>query len=178
MPCRVRTGYTLIELMLVLAILAIAAAVALPSAQPVAGFGADAAAGEVALALRFARDDARRSGQSRLFACNPAAATATVRSIDTDKDNSVVSNAAPWYSAALAPIPAANQIAIVSCTFTFTENPSSAATFAFDASGNPVRGIGKGPARTQRLRSGAVVIGDGATRRTITLDASGRITLS
>lgn len=174
---RAPAGYTLIELMLVLAILAIAAAVALPSAQPVAGFGADAAAGEVALALRFARDDARRSGQSRLFACDPAAATATVRSIDTDKDNSVVSNAAPWYSAALATIPAANQIAIVSCTFTFTDNPG-ATTFAFDASGNPVRGIGKGPARTQQLRSGAVVIGDGATRRTITLDTSGRITSS
>lgn len=174
---RTRFGYTLVELMLVLAILAIAAAVALPSAQPVAGFGADAAAGEVALALRFARDDARRSGQSRLFACNPAAATVTVGAIDTDKDNSVVSNAAPWYSAALATIPAANQMAIVSCTFTFTDNPG-AATFAFDASGNPVRGIGKGPARTQQLRSGAVVIGDGATRRTITLDASGRITLS
>lgn len=173
----VGAGYTLIELMLVLAILAIAAAVALPSAQPVAGFGADAAAGEVALALRFARDDARRSGQSRLFACDPAAATATVRSIDTDKDNSVVSNAAPWYSAALATIPAANQMAIVSCTFTFADNPG-ATTFAFDASGNPVRGIGKGPARTQQLRSGAVVIGDGATRRTITLDASGRITSS
>lgn len=172
-----RAGYTLIELMLVLAILAIAAAVALPSAQPVAGFGADAAAGEVALALRFARDDARRSGQARLFACNPGTATVTVGAIDTDKDNSVVSNAPPWYSAALATIPAANQMAIVSCTFTFTDNPG-AATFAFDASGNPVRGIGKGPARTQQLRSGAVVIGDGATRRTITLDASGRITLS
>lgn len=174
---RTRFGYTLVELMLVLAILAIAAAVALPSAQPVAGFGADAAAGEVALALRFARDDARRSGQARLFACNPGTATVTVGAIDTDKDNSVVSNAPPWYSAALATIPAANQMAIVSCTFTFTDNPG-AATFAFDASGNPVRGIGKGPARTQQLRSGAVVIGDGATRRTITLDASGRITLS
>lgn len=174
---RVGAGYTLVELMLVLAILAIAAAVALPSAQPVAGFKADAAAGEVALALRFARDDARRSGQARLFACDPAAATATVRSIDTDKDNSVVSNAAPWYSAALAPNPATNQMAIVSCTFTFADNPG-AATFAFDASGNPVRGIGKGPARNQLLRSGAVVIGNGATRRTITLDASGRITLS
>lgn len=179
-----RSGYTLLELLAVVAILSIAAVVALPTAQPLAEFQADAAAGEVVEALRFARDDTRRTGKQRLFSCSPATNSVTVGGIDTDMDASVVSPTAVLhptralpYTVQLNTAPAGNKMAIVSCLFTFADN-TSAGTVAFDATGNPVRGIGKGPARTQLLRAGAVILGAGHVTRTVTLDVTGRITIS
>ena len=55
-------GYTLVELVVVLALLAILATTALPLAWPVGDTRLDAAAREVANALRFARGEAIRTG--------------------------------------------------------------------------------------------------------------------
>lgn len=181
--CR-RAGYTLLELLAVVAIVSIAAVVAIPAAQPLAEFQADAAAGEVVQAMRFARDDTRRTGKQRLFSCRPETNTVTVGGIDTDKDVAIISSTpvlhparALPYAVKLNAAPAGNQMAIVSCLFTFADNASADAV-AFDATGNPVRGVGKGPARTQLLRTGAVVVGAGHVTRTVTLDVTGRITIS
>ena len=84
-------AYTLTELLIVVAILAIAAVVAIPTAQPVAEFRADAAAGEVVNVLRFARENAQYSGAQRLFDCNAAANTIAVFALETDKTTTRVS---------------------------------------------------------------------------------------
>ena len=177
-------GYTLIELLAVVAIVSIAAALALPSSHPVAEARADAAATEVALALRFARDEARRTGQPRLFDCRQAANAIAVYGIDDAGPEASASGipvlhpaSGASYNMTLGALPAANTMALISCTFTFVDN-ASAATLAFDGAGNPVRGLGKAAARTQALRSGSVVLGAGNTRRSITVDGSGRITIS
>ena len=179
-----RGGYTLIELLAVVAIISIAAALALPSSHPVAEARADAAATEVALALRFARDEARRTGQMRLFDCRQAANAIAVYGIDAGGPDAIASRTpvphpatrAP-YSMALSTLPATNTMALISCTFTFADNTSSA-TLAFDNTGTPLRGLGPAAARTQALRSGSVVLGAGNTRRSIAVDGSGRITIS
>jgi len=179
MARRTSAGYTLIELLMVVAILSIAAVVVIPSSAPLAEFNADAAATEVALALRFARDEAKRTGQSRVVECERALNRIAVNAIDSSKPDAAVSTVpvAHPYVVALNAVPAGNTMALISCTFTFADN-TSVATIAFDSAGNPVRGLGSAAARTQALRSGVVVLGAGNTRRSIAVDGTGRITIS
>lgn len=66
---------------------------------------------------------------------------------------------------------------LVSCNFTFVDNATAAAV-VFDAAGDPVRGIGKGPVRDKALRAGVIVLGAGHIRRSVNLGATGRITQS
>lgn len=177
-------AYTLTEMMIVVAILAIAAVVALPTAQPVAEFRADAAAGEVVNALRYARENAQHSGVQRLFDCDAPANVIAVYALVTDRTSTTTSNLpvdhpfsrAP-YQLTLNAAPSGNTMALVSCTFTFADNGTAAAV-GFDASGNPIRGVGSGLARTSALRSGRVVIGAGHVVRHVVVDGSGRITVS
>lgn len=178
---RASAGYTLLELLMVVAILSIVAVVAIPSSSPVDAFRVDAAAGEVALALRHARDEARRTGQPHLLDCQPQQNRIAVHAVVTANDTSSAAPApvvqpasgAP-YAVSLDAAPAGSHMTIASCTFTFADN-ASAAGVVFDADGNPVRGIGKGPARSAALRSGTVVIGTGNARRAVIVDTSGRI---
>jgi prepilin-type N-terminal cleavage/methylation domain-containing protein len=184
MNARHCAAYTLTELLIVVAILAIAAVVAIPTAQPVVEFQADAAAGEVVNALRFAREDAQHSGEERLFGCNAAANAIAVYALTTVKTTTTASNMpvehpfnrAP-YQLTLNAAPAGNTMALVRCTFTFEDN-SSAAAVAFDAAGKLLRGVGSAPARDRALSAGQVVLGAGNVERTITVDATGRITVS
>jgi Tfp pilus assembly protein FimT len=61
-PVRRRTGITLAEMCIVVAVLGVAAAIALPNVNPVSVPAADATAGEIASALRFAQREAVRTG--------------------------------------------------------------------------------------------------------------------
>jgi len=177
-------GYSLVELLLVIAVIAVAAVVAIPTAQPVAEFRADTAAGEVVHAVRFARDNARHSGAQRLFDCDAAANTIAVFALDTKGTATTASNSpvdhpfshAP-YRQTLNTVSAGNNMALVRCTFTFADN-STASSVGFDASGNPVRGVGNGPVREKGLRSGQIVLGAGNVVRQVDIDATGRITVS
>nr|WP_229521201.1 GspH/FimT family pseudopilin [Massilia sp. IC2-477] len=55
-------GFTLAEMLVTVAVLALAAAIAVPNAAPAGAFAADAAASEVARAIRFAQREAIRTG--------------------------------------------------------------------------------------------------------------------
>jgi len=184
MNARRCAAYTLTELIFVVAILAIAAAVAIPTAQPVAEFRADAAAGEVVNALRFARENALHSGEQRLFDCDAPANAIAVYALVTARTTTTASNMpvehpfnrAP-YQLTLNAAPAGNNMALVRCTFTFEDN-STATAVAFDAAGKLLRGAGSSPARERVLRTGQVVLGAGNVERTITVDTTGRITVS
>lgn len=179
---RFQPGYTLAEMLAVCAVLSVAAAVAIPSAQPVAEFRADAAAGEVVLALRFARDEALRTGEWRMFTCEPQRnqvrvfGTGVNGASATEQEVPHPGNRKP-YAVQLAAAPAGSNIALARCTFVFAGGGAASAV-AFDAAGNPVRGTGSAAARTQALTSGAVVLGTGNVTRTVTVDVNGRVTTS
>jgi len=179
-------GHTLAELMAVCAVLAIAAAVALPSAQPVAEARAAAAAGEVVQALRFARQEAMRSGANRMLRCDTvrnevsvyipdaSGAPATMLKHPLNKMD---------YTVNLGQAPAGSNIALTGCSFRFA-NGSTATSVAFDAGGNPVSGTAAGPgagpaqAQTVTLSSGTIVVGAGNVTRTVAIDTGGRVTAS
>ena len=79
-------GFTLAELLVVVAIIAIVAAVAIPFAAPSADTRLDAAAQEVINALRFARIEALRTGTyyGADFSVDPVTNTRRVRVFRTD----------------------------------------------------------------------------------------------
>lgn len=180
---RTLAGYTLAEMLAVCAVLSVAAAVAIPSAQPVAEFRADAAAGEVVLALRFARDEALRTGEPRVFTCKPQSNEVRVVGLAASGAILVESSTVlhpvdrKSYAVQLAAAPAGSNIALARCTFVFAGGGSASAV-AFNAAGNPVRGTGSAAARTQALTSGAIVLGTGNVTRTVTVDVTGRVTTS
>lgn len=188
MPRRTCAGYSLIELLMVVAILSIVAVIALPVSPRLTESGADVALDEVSRVLRFARDDARRTREQRLVDCNPVAGKLTVLAVDTDKDKDTSKASARTivrpgsgppapYVVAPGAASAGSAMDLVSCSFTFADN-TIAASVVFDAAGNPVRGIGKGPAREKALRSGVIVLGAGHLQRSVNLAVTGRITQS
>ncbi|MEW6021851.1 MAG: hypothetical protein AB1807_06895 [Pseudomonadota bacterium] len=67
-----QAGATLAEMVLVMAVLAIAAGIAIPPADTQAALGADAAAGEIARAVRFAQREAVRTGTYQTVVINTA----------------------------------------------------------------------------------------------------------
>jgi prepilin-type N-terminal cleavage/methylation domain-containing protein len=73
-----QAGFTLAEIVVVVAVLSIVAAIAVPKADPQAAFAADAAAGEVARALRFAQREAIRTGTWQQVSVDPATQTLRV----------------------------------------------------------------------------------------------------
>nr|WP_207221134.1 hypothetical protein [Pseudoduganella lutea] len=166
----------------VCAVLSIAAMVAIPSAQPVDESRADAAAGEVVLALRFARDEALRTGEWRMFTCEPQRNQVRVFGLGAD-GASLAEQMVPHpgnrqpYAVALAAAPAGGHVALARCSFVFAAG-GTAMSVAFDGAGNPVRGTGSATVRAQPLQSGTIVLGTGNATRTVAVNAAGRVTAS
>jgi prepilin-type N-terminal cleavage/methylation domain-containing protein len=175
-------GYTLAEMLAVCAVLSIASVVALPSAQPVAEFRADTAAGEVVLALRFAREEALRTGTWRRFSCEAQLNQIRVAGLDTSGAN-VDEYTIPHpgsraaYAVQLNAAPSGSNISLAGCNFVFADG-TTAATVAFDEAGNPVRGTGTAVERAGVLKAGTVLLGAGNVTRTIAVDVTGRVTTS
>jgi Tfp pilus assembly protein FimT len=71
-PGNRQTGTTLAEMVIVVAVVAVAAALAIPKADPQAAVAADAVAAEIARALRFAQREAIRTGRYQQVSADPA----------------------------------------------------------------------------------------------------------
>jgi prepilin-type N-terminal cleavage/methylation domain-containing protein len=185
-------GFSLAETLTVCAVLGVAAAVALPSSQPAADARADAAAGEVARALRFAREEAMRTGALVMASCDTAQNTVSVYSPDAGGNVATAINDPLThmnYAAAIGQAPAGAGAALRACSFLFADNTQATAV-AFDASGNPVRGaaVATGPAPpkgaapttnpTTLLSSGTIQLSLGNLTRTVAVDVNGRVTAS
>jgi prepilin-type N-terminal cleavage/methylation domain-containing protein len=185
-------GFTLTELLVTCAVLAIAAAVALPSSQPAVEARAAAAASEVARALRFAREEALRTGALVMLSCDTKRNTLSVYTPDSGGNISKTINDPLThmnYVAAIGVTPTGAGATLRACSFMFADSTQATAV-AFDANGNPVRGAAvvtgpappKGTAPTTNpatlLNGGTVQLGLGNLTRTVAIDANGRVTIS
>jgi prepilin-type N-terminal cleavage/methylation domain-containing protein len=185
-------GFSLAEMLTVCAVLGVAAAVALPSSQPVVEVRVSTAAGEVARALRFAREEALRGGALVMVVCDTTQNTLSVYQPDASGNVAAAINdplTHMSYVAAIGAAPAGAGVALRSCSFQFADNTQAAAV-AFDANGNPVRGAAvvtgpappKGTAPTTdpatALNGGTVQLGLGNLARTVAVDVNGRVTIS
>jgi prepilin-type N-terminal cleavage/methylation domain-containing protein len=179
-------GYTLIELLAVLVIMGIVATLALPQAEPVAAVRADAAAREVAQAVRFAQAEAQRTGVNYMARCDLAAGTMALTRLDT-----TVTPPAPDLSVpVLHPIDkkdyrivfSASQpttgAAITTCAFTYSDG-KTVPQLTFGDDGAPVNLVGpKGPDIKALTGFGQIVVAAGRVRRTVLVSApSGRVTI-
>lgn len=183
MPICVRrsSGLSLAEVLIVCAVLAIAAAVALPSAQPATELWTDATAEQIVQALRFARSEAMRAGAPRMVGCDQAGNRLSVYVPNTSNGAPVSILQDPLrkadYIVVPGQTPAGSGISLTACNFVFTDK-SSASTLAFDAGGNPVRGFGDAAKQALAMTSGAIVVGAGSVTRTVAIDVNGRVTRS
>lgn len=73
-----QAGATLVELVLAVAVIAIAAAIAVPRSAPVSAAMVDGMAGAIANALRFGRQEAIRTGRYYVVQMDPATNTLSV----------------------------------------------------------------------------------------------------
>jgi len=83
-PGKREAGVTLAEMLTVVAVLAVTAAVAIPKADPNTAFAADAAAAEVARAVRFAQREAIRTGTWQQVSADPVKQELRVYQASTD----------------------------------------------------------------------------------------------
>jgi len=172
-------GFTLAEMLTVCAVLGIAAVIAIPTAAPVAETRADTAAGEVVLALRFAREEAMRTGAYRMLGCDLARNSLSVYIPDANGAvATMVSNPLSKmdYTVVLSQAPAGGNAALSACGFQFDKDTLT--TVAFDGDGNPIRGIGDPKKQAQSLAGGTIRLGIGKVTRTVSIDATGRVTAS
>lgn len=151
-PCRRKTAFTLLETILVVALLAIIAVVAIPRYNnSLYSYRAAMAANRLSADLAMARGDAWASGSTRTVTLDTVNNQYQLVGI-SDQDKKTQANTTVNF--ALAPYYAT----LVSSTF---QNN----TITFDAYGTPSAG-------------GQIVLGAGAYRKTVVLDAvTGRVSL-
>jgi prepilin-type N-terminal cleavage/methylation domain-containing protein len=184
-------GFTLAEMLTACAVLGVAAVVALPSSEPAVEARAGVAAAEVARALRFAREEAMRTGALVMASCDTTQNTLSVYTPDASGNLSAPINdplTHMSYVVAIGAAPTGAGATLRSCSFLFADN-TQAASVAFDLNGNPVRGAAAvtGPAPpkgtapttnpTAALTGGTVQLGLGNLTRTLAVDANGRVTI-
>jgi prepilin-type N-terminal cleavage/methylation domain-containing protein len=189
---RLPHGFSLAEMLTVCAVLGVAAVVALPSSQPAIETRAGVAAAEVARALRFAREEAMRTGALVMASCDTNRNTVSVYTPDAGGNVAAPINdplTHMSYVAAIGAAPTGAGATLRSCSFRFADN-TQATSIAFDANGNPVRGaaVVTGPAPpkgtapttdpTTVLNGGTIQLGLGNLARTVAVDVNGRVTIS
>jgi prepilin-type N-terminal cleavage/methylation domain-containing protein len=176
-----RSGFTLLEVLVVTLVLGIAAAVAIPSFTSIGGERLDLAATEVADALRFARGEALRTGQP--YGVSADVATQRVRVYWLDKSGFLpvlrYTVRHPLdkrlYDLSLGADPLLSGVTLAEATFLFQGSPT------------PVRMLGFGPDGTPKYDSGFTVsllqsavlrLSQGSDERTIRVEPiTGRVTV-
>jgi Tfp pilus assembly protein FimT len=168
----------------VIAIIALMAAIAIPRATSVSPAVVDAAAAEVAHAIRFAQREAMRTGKYHVAEIDPAKQTVRVyRLVGTgtataeDTSNPVMHPVDKLpYRITLAGN-AATRAVVASSVFTYGADTTSDITFGPDGSPVDVNYV-KGKVSTPSLSAdGAVRLQTGAALRTVTVDkTTGRVT--
>lgn len=183
-PARWHAGVTLAEMLAVVAIIALVASIALPSADTVNDPVAAAAATEVAHAIRFAQREALRTGKYHVAEIDPASQTVRVYrltssgTIGEDTGNPVMHPVDKrTYRIQLADH-APTRAILASSDFVY--GASRKGDIAFGPDGTPVNAeFVKGKAPTAALSTDGIVrVTAGAATRTVTVDkTTGRVKL-
>lgn len=174
-------GFSLIELLVVITILGFAAAILIPSAAPYQESTLDHAATELTNALRYARDEAIRSGQYRAIRINkdtgqitvgqPAVTGGEISGFQSMSYNPIDKK---LYDLNLNTLNRGVSIDASAAPFTFRNLSGARDTCVFDTDGNPML-ITAG--NTYGLTAGAIMLTSGVNRRTVAISLVGRITV-
>lgn len=186
-PTRVRLwhGVTLFEMLIVVALIALFASIAIPNANTVTPFRADAVAGEIARTLRFAQREAIRTNAWYQVKFDTTAQTVRVYRLVISKKSATEDLANPTVNPIDKQSYALNfkngpiSGVITSASFNYGPQNSTAQTLSFDATGTPGDIQGDKPKDTYALVSGQVTITNGSQLRKIDIDPlTGRVAIT
>lgn len=173
-------GVTLAEMLITVCVLSLAAAVAVPRADPVSAFAAEAAAGEVARTLRFAQREAVRTSAWHVVSFDTAAQSLRVYRITAggslagdptkrvqhpvDKRDYQIG-----FSGGAAAM-------LASAAFKYEDNTTTSA-IGFDPAGSPADIRGWSSRDIYALKDGKIVIANGNARFEVVVEPdTGRVT--
>jgi Tfp pilus assembly protein FimT len=177
-------GHSMAEMLAAVAVLAVAAALAVPRADATVEYTRAAAAAEVAQALRFAATEARRLGRYVVFGCNSANQQARLYALTAGTSTEDLANPVLHpldknpYQLTFGTTTAMSNVTLGLCSFNFA-NGSSATKLAFAPDGAPVSLVDPNGANPIALVSASVVIVAKVASSTVTVDAlTGRVTVT
>lgn len=175
-------GVTLAELLIVAAVLSLAAAVAMPTANPLAVVSDDLAASEIIRAIRFAQREAVRTGAWHTVQIDTVAQTLRVYRLTTSgtvtEDTSVtvihpIDKRKYDLAFGIGGSAMRATLALVDFDYGPVTNQNM---LSFAPDGTPGRLADRGPAGDQPLTAAQVTVTVGRQQRTLTVDAlTGRV---
>lgn len=180
-PNRRLAGVTLAEMLIVVALLGLAAALVIPQASSVTPLVADAAAAEVAHAIRFAQREAMRTGMYHVAEVDPA--LQTIRVYRLASPAFVAEDPVPVMHPVDKQQPYRIQLAVntaraVVASSVFTYGADKSDDVAFGPEGAPLRYVAGQVPNVPLSADGIVILQSGSALRTVTVDkTSGRVTL-
>lgn len=174
-------GYSLLELTVVMTLLGFLAAVVIPTAAPYQGQKLDLAATELTNALRFARDEAIRTGQYQAILINKDTGQVTVGTPQIVGGEVTGFQAMAYnpvdkklYDFNVNTLASGVFINPASAPFKFVNVASAGDTCLFDADGNPLI-VTTG--QTYALTLGSLVLQSGLDARSVAVSMVGRVTV-
>lgn len=187
---RVDRGFTLVEMLLTVALLALAVSVVLPGSSGVAQARVDAAVNEVAAALRFARSDAIRTASFRVAGFDTTTGRVHVFAVDTTTSPPSELTSMPVqhptdhknYDLLLTDSSASVGVVLATVVFAFADG-STSTQLGFDPSGAPVQiqTGGSTLAMTAAMppgQTGQITVSLAGLQRSVMVDAvTGRVTI-
>lgn len=184
-PAIQHAGVTLVEMLLVIAIISLVAAIAIPQASSVSPAVVNAAGAEVAHAIRFAQREAVRTGKYYVAEIDPAKQTVRVYRLVTNSSTGTVGEDP---AKVMHPVDkeqpylinlagnAATRAIVASSVFTYTADTTSDVTFGPDGTPVDVNFVEGKVAAGALSADGAVLLRSGAALRTVTVDRiTGRV---
>lgn len=182
---RLQNGITLFEMLIVIAIIALCASIAIPNANTVTPFRADAVAREIARTIRFAQSEAIRTNAWHQVKFDTTAQTVRVYRLVISKNSATEDFANPTenpidkqpYALNFKSGPVSG--AIASSAFNYGPQNTTSHTLSFDSTGTPGDIQGDKPKDTYALVSGRVTITNGSQIRKIDIDPlTGRVAIT
>ncbi|MDQ2822885.1 MAG: hypothetical protein M3Y65_21320 [Pseudomonadota bacterium] len=177
-----QAGVTLAEMLFVVAILALTARIAIPSASPLASISTDAATAEIMRAIRFAQREAMRTGAWHAVRIDTTTQTLRVyRLTATGTEDTTIPVLHPidkqTYNLAFntGGGPARATIALVDFDYVGAGN-ANLNTLSFGPDGTPDLVTGPNPKDIHPMTAGLVSIKTGTSQRNLAIDVvTGRI---
>ena len=177
-------GYTLLELVIVVAILGIVAVVAIPSLSPERDRKLDLAAEEIASAIRFAHSEAIRTGEGHGLTISQATQKVTVKNYDISVAPIITLGtlvhpiSKQVYDFNINTSSVTNGVTISNSSDVFNYGPEGRRrSLIFDAHGTPIWIVGSDPTR-HLLVDGIVELSYGGQQRYVDIAAiTGRVTI-